>query len=99
MLVVQNRTADRTPHGTEYTPSGEPVTVRGSLQPLSAAESNVDGLVALTQRRWISRSWPGTILSLCTAADGSKWEPVGEPQHYAMSPSTDHWEVVLKKVG
>lgn len=98
-LSVQQRQIDRSsPHGLKYTPIGSPVVVRGAFQPVSASESNVDGLVALTQRRWISRTWPGDIHSIATATDGSTWKVVGDPQHYAMSPGTDHYEILLQKV-
>lgn len=96
-VTVQRRVIDRTDvHGVTYKPSGEPVQVRGSLQPLSATESNVDGITALTRMRFICRDWPGDIHSLVTAPDGS-FEPEGEPQFYNMSPGTRHWEIVLRR--
>lgn len=97
-VTVQARTLDRTNvHGKSYTPVGNPVTVPGSLQPLSATETNVDGLSALTRMRFICRDWPGDIHSQVTA-NGSTFEPEGQPQLYNMSPATRHWEIVLRRI-
>jgi hypothetical protein len=98
VVTVQNRTLQQTAHGTGLIDDGEPVAVRGSLQPLSAAESaQFDGTIALTQKRFICRTWPGDANSVVTDADGNLYDCVGDPQHFAMSPATDHFEVVLKR--
>lgn len=96
-VTVQRRIIDRTDvHGVTYQPDGAPVDVRGSLQPLSATETNVDGIAALTRMRFICRDWPGDIHSKITA-DGVTFEPEGQPQFYNMSAATRHWEVVLRR--
>lgn len=99
LVVVQNRTASKDSRGqTIYTNVGDPVDVHCSCQPLSASESNVDGLQALTKRFIVSRTWPGDILSTVIWG-GFDWDVVGDPQHLSMSPATDHWEIVIEKRG
>ncbi|WP_378144812.1 hypothetical protein ACFJGV_15145 [Cnuibacter sp. UC19_7] len=96
-VTVQNRVRTRGAHGETLTPSGAPVPAYGSLQPLSATESALfDGTVALTQKRFICRDWPGNADSEVTAADGV-YDCVGDPQHRTMSPRTAHWEITLKR--
>lgn len=96
-VTVQPRVIDRSNvHGVTYKPSGSPVQVRGSLQPLSATETNVDGIAALTRMRFICRDWPGDIHSQVTTDTGT-FEPEGEPQFYNMSAATRHWEIELRR--
>ena len=99
VVTVQNRTASKDSRGqTVYSNVGAPVDVPCSCQPLSASESNVDGLQALTKRFIVSRTWPGDILSTIIW-DGFDWDVVGDPQHRSMSAATDHWEIVIEKRG
>lgn len=98
-VLVQNRVKTTNSRGqTVLTDSGNPIPVRCSCQPLSAVESNFDGLQALTKRRIISRTWPGDILSVVTW-DGSDWDTVGRPQQLSMSSGTAHWEIVIEERG
>jgi hypothetical protein len=97
-LTVQPRVPVQTPHGVTMQADGDPVVIRGIMQPYSAAQSTVDGKVTLTQRRWLSRTWVGDSNSLITSYDGMVWELSGDPQQYQSSPGTQHWEVVLSKV-
>lgn len=111
IAVVQNRVQVPGPHGSTLTNDGAPATVHGSLQPLSAAESaDFDGSVAFTQKRFITRTWPGNMFSEVTVSRAPRTEfeqptpvgvfdCVGDPQHYDASPVTDHWEIVLKRQG
>jgi len=110
VAVVQNRKQQPGAHGVTLVNDGAPVTVYGSLQPLSAAESaDFDGTVAFTQKRFICRKWPGNSFSQVTVTRLAKefvapepegvYDCVGDPQHYGMSPATDHWEIVLKRQG
>ncbi len=99
VAVVQGRVKSKDDEGaTVYTDSGAAFSVPCSVQPLSAAESNIDGLQALTKRLIVARTWPGDILST-VIYDGYDWDTVGDPQHHNMSPRTDHWEVVIEKRG
>lgn len=76
--------------------TGAPVTVPCSCQPLSATEIDSFGLRTETVRKIICRSWPGDINSQ-VLWDGHEWDTVADPEHFSMSPATDHWELLIKK--
>jgi len=99
MVTVQNRVASPDSRGqTIYSNVGDPIDVLCSCQPLSASESNFEGLQALTKRFIVSRTWPGDILST-VIWDGFDWDVVGDPQFLNMSLATQHWEIVIEKRG
>lgn len=78
---------------------GARVLVACSVQPLSSADRLVlGGVVADTKRNIVARSWPGNSLS-SVIWDGHFWDTEGEPEHFMMSPATDHWEIRIAKRG
>lgn len=102
-VVVQPRQKEKTPRGTyEMTDVGEPSTIRCAVQPVrewsTAEEIQVGGIQMLVLQRIISRKWVGDTNALVDW-DGFKWEIVGDPQFFNMSPSTAHWEITIRRVG
>lgn len=86
----------------EQVPDGAPVLVPCTVQAVrewsSEEELHLDGLQALTLARIFSRTWPGDIHSI-TEWDGYNWETIGDPQHFQVSPRTDHWTITLRQRG
>lgn len=79
--------------GTVLTP-GVPVTVRGSVQPVSAEEAESLGVQAATSYRFIGREWPGGVHSTAVW-EGRTFDQQGEARRYSMSPRTAHVDVIL----
>jgi hypothetical protein len=76
---------------------GAPVTVGANVHPLRAEEILSRGLQEVVARRVVARTWPGDIHTLIYF-DGYEWEQ--EPaEHFDQSPTTDHFEVVIKRRG
>ena len=96
VVTVQARHPVTTAHGTAFEHVGKPVDVPCTVRAVSAAETNVDGLTALTMRRIVARDWPGDIYSLVTWG-GDTWQQQGDAQLFDGSPATRHWEVFLRK--
>ncbi len=81
-------------------PSGEPVIVRGRLQPLSSAESHDDdGQSTSTLYRFVTRSFPGGPWAAVTALDGAAYDVVGDPSLHNGSDRTRHVTVTLRQRG
>jgi hypothetical protein len=83
--------------GTTYV-DGDPVTVRGSVQPVSTEETEALGVQVDTTYRFIGRDWPGGIHST-VVWDGRNWDQQGEARRYGMSPRTAHVDVILTARG
>jgi len=82
----------------DYSPAGDPVTVRGNKHPLTAEETTNYGLQNFTTVAFHCLTWPGDQHSMISL-DGSDWEQIGDPKLYGMSTRTQHYEVILKKRG
>jgi hypothetical protein len=80
----------------KYSNVGDRLPIRGNLQPLSSDEILANGLQNEITRRFSGRTWPGDSTSL-VYTDGWEWSPVGEPEHFGMSPRTAHYVVILKR--
>lgn len=79
--------------GTSYV-DGDPVNVRGAMQPVSADESEGLGVQADTSYRFIGRDWPGGIHATAVWA-GRIFDQEGEARRYSMSARTTHVDVIL----
>lgn len=93
-LVVTPKLKQTDPYGGTAIVDGAPVTVRGSVQPVSADESEALGVQAQTVYRFIGRSWPGGIRSTAVW-NGRTFDQQGEPKIYSMSRRTAHVDVIL----
>ncbi len=80
----------------ELVNEGDPILVRGNRHPLSSDEIVSFGLRDFVTTSFHCLSWPGDPLCIVTL-DGDEWDQVGEAQLYDMSPTTRHYEVVLRK--
>ncbi|WP_243063189.1 hypothetical protein [Humibacter sp. RRB41] len=97
VVTVQNRQQVEGSIGqNELVNDGAPVKVRGNKHPLSSDEIVSFGLRDFVTMSFHSLSWPGSPLCVVTF-DGAEWDQVGEAQLYDMSPSTRHFEVILRK--
>ena len=88
--------------GTEWV-DGEPVPVRGSMQPTSATETQAMGLQANTSYSFITRGpwpWPSETEVLWEGPSGQwpgrKWDQVGEANVYSTGRLTKHISITLK---
>jgi hypothetical protein len=105
-FLVQNRKLTRNDRGQQvYVPDGEPIPVRGMVEPVrdwsSAEETETLGLQVIDLGVVRAKKWPGDINSHVIYA-GSLYETVGAPQHHSVSPRTSHFRVTIKwleKVG
>lgn len=96
-VTVQRRRPVKGSAGqTELVKDGPPITVRGNMHPVSTAETVQYGTQITDLRRFHSLTWPGDSRSEITF-DGAPWDVAAPPQHFDMSPSTAHWEVLLRK--
>ncbi|MFD5864359.1 hypothetical protein ACFWGP_05370 [Agromyces sp. NPDC127015] len=75
-----------------------PCTVQSAREWSTAEENLLNGLQVLDLCRIFAKVWPGDVRSL-VYHDGAEWETVGSPQHFDVSPRTDHWVVTLRKRG
>lgn len=77
---------------------GDPVQVRGALQPAAETETAAPGVQTDTQFTFITRRWPyGPHTRV--VYDGREYEQLGEARRYRMSPRTSHDDVRLRVVG
>jgi hypothetical protein len=102
-LVVLDMIGRVTAHGTALSPTGAlPARVRGSLQPSTATEDRTQGTTEVTQRRWISRTFPTVSIYAQVVSlgefHGVQWELVGAPQFYGTGRRTRHWEAQLRRI-
>lgn len=102
-VMVQPRVkAQNDQGGWSFSNDGAPVEIRCAVQPVrewsTAEEIQVGGLQMLVLQRIISRNWVGDTNAIVTW-DGFRWEIVGDPQHFSMSPSTAHWEITIRRIG
>jgi hypothetical protein len=96
-VMVQRRRRVKGSAGQgEFENDGLPVTVRGNVHPVSTSETIDYGLQGTDLRRLHCLNWPGDSRSNVTF-DGASWDVAAPPQHFDMSPSTAHWEVLLRK--
>lgn len=75
-----------------------PCTVQSAREWSTAEESLMNGLQILDLCRVFSKTWPGDLRSL-VYFEGAEWETVGSPQHFNVSPRTEHHVVTLRKRG
>lgn len=102
-VTVQPRKKEQVDRGGHIlVPDGDPVEIRCAVQPVrewsTAEEIEVRGLQMLVLQRIMSRKWVGDTNAI-VSWDGFKWEIVGDPQFFNMSPSTRHWEITIRRVG
>lgn len=87
---------------SELIPVGDPIVVRGSMQPVrewsTAEEYPYKGMQVLDLWRAYARTWPGNMDSL-VYFQGEKYESVGNPSRRGMSRFTAHTVVTLKWLG
>jgi hypothetical protein len=76
-------------------PGATPVTVRGRMSPLSAAEAQAEGQGVTTTYKFLCREFPAGAWAR-VAWGGRDWDVQGEPQWVALSRATAHWRVVLR---
>lgn len=101
-VTVQSRVVHHGMYGDTVTPSGDPITVRGSLQPVAAQSTDLHG-GSLRQGLWrfITRTWPGVTSgeagpSQVTLPGGITCDVIGA-EWFQMSRGTTHWEVMLRE--
>lgn len=80
----------------ELVKDGAPITVRGNVHPVSTSETVGFGLQGTDLRRLHCLTWPGDGRSTAHF-EGADWDVAAPPQRFDMSPSTAHWEVLLRK--
>jgi hypothetical protein len=95
-LVQNKKTVPGSIGQDELVDDGAPIEVRGNKHPLSSDEIVSFGLRDFVSTSFHCLTWPGNPLCVVTL-DGVEWDQVGEAQLYDMSPSTRHFEVVLRK--
>ncbi len=93
VVFPQVRTEDR--YGSPVFTDGEPIPVRGAMQPSSADETEGAGTQASTQYTFIGRTWPGGVHSRAVWA-GRDFDQDGEARVYSMSARTAHVDVTLQ---
>lgn len=71
------------------------VTVRGVMQPLTAAESQVSGQEFATSYKFLCPAFPAGAWAR-VEWDGRSWDVQGEPQRVGVSPATRHVRVILR---
>lgn len=81
-----------------YEPVGAPIPVRGNKHPLTAQETEDNGLQNFTTTNFHCLSWPGDQHCRVTL-DGAEWDQIGEAKLFDMSTRTRHYEVILRKRG
>lgn len=91
-VTPKTKTTDR--YGGTVWVDGEPVTVRGAVQPVSAEESESLGVQAATSYRFIGKEWPGGVHATAEW-NGRVFDQQGEPRRYSMSARTAHVDVIL----
>ncbi len=97
-LTVTPKILETDRYGGTKTVDGEPVEVRGSVQPVSSEESGALGVQVDTTYRFIGRTWPGGPHSTALW-DGRTFDQQGEARRYSMSPRTAHVDVLLTARG
>jgi hypothetical protein len=95
-LVVQNRERVRTKGHEELQPTGEPISVRGTVHPLDAAEIQFYGDRALETRKFFGPSWPGNIDCRITF-DGDEWDQVEPAAVHGIGQASRHVEVIIRR--
>lgn len=103
VVQVQNRVEARDSGGRRYwTDNGPRVDHACAVQPArdwsSAEEESGAGLQILDLRVILSREWSGDEYSI-VYWEGSAYETIGAPQHFNMSPRTQHWRVTVRRTG
>lgn len=73
-----------------------PVEWGCSVQPVTAEQQSVLGLVNVTVYRMIGVGWPGGARSRIEW-DGSSWDQLGDVKRHRMSSRTGHDSVLMKE--
>lgn len=97
-VTIQNRTPTKTAHGTTYTNTGDPISVRCDVRMLSTTETAQLGLLDHTVIRILARTWPGDSRSVLTWRN-KQWEPQGHSLERTGSAKTRHIEITAVSHG
>ena len=81
-----------------YEPNGVKKIIRCNVHPLTSTEQLEWGVIDGVTRKIIAPSWPVDSHALIEL-DCKLWEQVGQPEHLNTSKRTNHWRVIIRRIG